>query len=1025
MPQVQQTQARVPAQLMQQQPQSPLTVAETIISKQTGLTNSSQIKEYQRAIGINKEVDEIVKKIDDGTITNVNQIPIALLPYFNANELNNYFKSKAEYKTQQDYINDYNRVLKAYDRGLLWTMTSFGTPQQKAIARELMNQGYSPSKGGKLESLKQEQKNITVAGLKAAGEIKIQSGRIVSTLTGKPIPISTAQDIYQQKSHGTKFKYDAEKNQIYSVTSVSPTTLTTPTPTVSRIPTNQDNSVMGNIRAAWKDIGGEQVQQNIPVIARDLGIMQVKENIPYVIKDLLGGQGGIDAAKKIRTKYLERVDKITDKIKKAEGKLIDISDPNLARYNRKEQELYKRYNTELEKLNQDIASGRITSTEQATSIQNNIKTYYENQIKANQMQQKQYSQSSGAFLGGLATGFITTPTQLASLGIGLFSRPVSEVKEVAKGFKQLPSEFVKAPLVTGGRLLGSLAGQKLIFGLAGKTFREVSNEPVIKIQVKPVKPKFSKSYTLQDVIKIGETPEGLARYRARALVDINRISPITGKPLKPIKVELTSDFTINSMGETIRAESNAAAIIYNRMIRRLREDKTFLYQGNRVSTISTSSELFPIKENLYQGVAKSSIKELAKTEMKVSLKRKGNRFDFNKLDIRTRKIKLPEEYSALANIEVRSLSDRYAIGKAVSQSYLEKGKVRGYIRSGDIKVKSYLRSYNTKRPIITDFNKIITREIKPKDLIGGSDENVLIQKGKMERSTVESLAKAQAQQITATVIKKETARIMKPKKSIITKQPEMINPIRENIMKATVFTAQVNKQQEGLENKQKQGQELINVNSNALKSSQGQEQTTKNIMDLFQGFRGGQEEKNRSGQKERQETALTLRSQQQAAQVLITPTMTIPSFSFPGEPSPKPKPVETPNVFEWPSKDKKEQHKKKKAFRVELFQNKKWTPIATNLPYQEALGFGALRTTQTLSRRFRVTPTGKETEKESSFLRGVGQVLAQKFRSFSQKGGVRVGLPKGEYIQKAPTSLGTREERGAIQRARRMKAKLF
>lgn len=153
------------------------------------------------------------------------------------------------------------------------------------------------------------------------------------------------------------------------------------------------------------------------------------------------------------------------------------------------------------------------------------------------------------------------------------------------------------------------------------------------------------------------------------------------------------------------------------------------------------------------------------------------------------------------------------------------------------------------------------------------------------------------------------------------------------------------------------------------------------------------------------------------------------TFSFSGEYPPyRPPEVPIPII----SRRRKEQKKKERAYKVYILkeatkpEKKRWQLVGAELPLITALSFGAEATSKDISRRFKVIPEAEEVQPKNIVVKTF-EKLAPMFRSFSQKGGVKIALPKGEYIQKAPFSLSSKEERKQIQQARRNKlsAKLY
>lgn len=125
-------------------------------------------------------------------------------------------------------------------------------------------------------------------------------------------------------------------------------------------------------------------------------------------------------------------------------------------------------------------------------------------------------------------------------------------------------------------------------------------------------------------------------------------------------------------------------------------------------------------------------------------------------------------------------------------------------------------------------------------------------------------------------------------------------------------------------------------------------------------------------------------------------------FSFPGEQVPRPpKPTKTkPPIPYWDfdSRKKKEQGKAYDVFVLQSSTKKpKWLQVGNDLPLISALSVGGRIVDSTPSARFKVTEDKQA--KPSGFIDKAWGSIAHKFRSFSQKGGMRIATP-GVYYEK-------------------------
>lgn len=110
------------------------------------------------------------------------------------------------------------------------------------------------------------------------------------------------------------------------------------------------------------------------------------------------------------------------------------------------------------------------------------------------------------------------------------------------------------------------------------------------------------------------------------------------------------------------------------------------------------------------------------------------------------------------------------------------------------------------------------------------------------------------------------------------------------------------------------------------------------------------------------------------------------------------------------------------TFSVEVKRRGEFGAIRTDLTLSQALRLGKRRTKKTLARTFRISRTGRK-KQVGGIDEEFEEVDLTGFRQFRQVKGRRRETPF-TFIQTAPTALGTRSERIAIQKARRQSAQL-
>lgn len=159
------------------------------------------------------------------------------------------------------------------------------------------------------------------------------------------------------------------------------------------------------------------------------------------------------------------------------------------------------------------------------------------------------------------------------------------------------------------------------------------------------------------------------------------------------------------------------------------------------------------------------------------------------------------------------------------------------------------------------------------------------------------------------------------------------------------------------------------------------------------------------------------------------PQIQEPSIGFPKprprEPEPrKPiEPIKKPFGFEIQDFERKKKgfiDKPYDAFvRVDATKKTKarWVLVADNVPLVTALSKGGGFVDETASNRFKVEPTKG---KLNRIVDVAWNQLSNKFREYSQKGGVKVGLRPGHYIEKRKYRIDSPQERRAIPQAGRV-----
>ncbi len=115
-------------------------------------------------------------------------------------------------------------------------------------------------------------------------------------------------------------------------------------------------------------------------------------------------------------------------------------------------------------------------------------------------------------------------------------------------------------------------------------------------------------------------------------------------------------------------------------------------------------------------------------------------------------------------------------------------------------------------------------------------------------------------------------------------------------------------------------------------------------------------------------------------------------------------------------KKKRKKIKQEDEFEVLLKRYGKFREIGTGLTKSKALRMGEEQTRKTLARTFKIRKTGKKRDVFQDL--NLGLTEPQEFREFKIKRGKKIATPK-TFIQRTPALLQTREEKRAIQQARK------
>jgi hypothetical protein len=162
-----------------------------------------KIEQKRQSEAIKKAVNKIVEEIQAGKYRNLSQIPEQYRKYINItqgdlNSIQSYYKAKK-------YKDAYNSVMRHYNNGMLWAVAAYGSGLKKSIAKDLIKQGYAPSKLAmekqykeRTDALKElfgtttSPKGTLLNRVNKDAGVKIVGSTIVDTKTNKPISLTKA-----------------------------------------------------------------------------------------------------------------------------------------------------------------------------------------------------------------------------------------------------------------------------------------------------------------------------------------------------------------------------------------------------------------------------------------------------------------------------------------------------------------------------------------------------------------------------------------------------------------------------------------------------------------------------------------------------------------------------------------------------------------------------------------------------------------------------------------------------------------
>jgi hypothetical protein len=657
----------------------------------------------------------------------------------------------------------------------------------------------------------------------------------------------------------------------------------------------------------------------------------------------------------------------------------------------------------------------------------------------------------GSFLKGAVLGGVTTLAPPVGIALGgvMIADTAANAPEVVKSFARNPKEN----LINLG--LG-VAG-----GYAGGGGVSLFKKPSVTTQT--IKPKIvSRSVDVSDAIKVSTNPDGSINWMVKGDYITEVINPKTGKVINTIKTQgfsqvitsTTKEGAINAVADTIASSYGKGAI------------KTFKSSGNVKITqkvnIDTAKGNFNFNQNemtqLLTGTGESQITSLGKGFVKMS----SDGSKSSKLV----KSRLPSQSSGLFNIDSRIISQKPSsrnlglikqtgtetkfLSKILGDVWNERFYVKGYKRDVSLvnsrspfmekiagyglkysdRVKGYLRTQKSNKQGAKSTQGSRDYELSYGRSFSGEDSIFNLDKLDFTPSNKGSSTPSSKLLTNSEVLQQQAsiASAQSQLSSIVKNVKSNVKPIKQTI-KQSPFTKMSFKTSGvisglssvsmlGLKDKTRKITKESNKTSTQLRQTLRNKGSIVNFPNVFTGLVPSTSQYQPIPSKQGISITPVLQSRTQSSNsiprpsIIKVPNVRSPSFDFVGEKRTIPR-------FETD-----ERNKRKKGFienygvqvRIDATRGQKarWVTLEGNAPKITALSLGAGFVDENESNKFRlVKPKGKATRLIST----TWNVLQNKFREYSSKGGVRVSS-RPVFIERQRYRMDRRSEQKRISNSR-------
>lgn len=190
----------IPESLKAKRIQKPYTVRETAIVKQYGSLEAK--KEYDRQVALQSEVKNFNENISyENYKDKYNQLSKEAQALVKSPDIvlsSPEYKQYQEYKAAQEYAAAYEQVKKHARKGMLWAVIMYGSGLEQQIAKEMKKAGADASYMGIASKKAADQRDALLRAVRS-GDVKgveIRGNTLINTETLKPISITKVAEKY-------------------------------------------------------------------------------------------------------------------------------------------------------------------------------------------------------------------------------------------------------------------------------------------------------------------------------------------------------------------------------------------------------------------------------------------------------------------------------------------------------------------------------------------------------------------------------------------------------------------------------------------------------------------------------------------------------------------------------------------------------------------------------------------------------------------------------------------------------------